>query len=314
MIDPGIPANEWKTTLPVGRVETIGTVQPFAVKEVRAEGNRIAGRRIMLEFPKQLGEELSPETVGRWIKVEPAPPNLKFALENASVILRGDFDLGTAYRVSVAAGLPAREPIATTAPFQREVTFEKYESRLYFQDFAAHQYVRGTRELRLLALNVPRLRVSAKLFTGEAVATALKGYDKYQEHDEEQAPDESYQRVEVEGLPGEIIWEKEFAPDGAVDREQTVLLNWDEIVGPKRTRRGSFHGRVGRSARAKRRARRHANAHSADGHRRGLEARSRGDFIPSFLPRDGQGDEGRTRFPGGWRFEAARANPDGRAW
>ncbi len=234
ILEAGIPASEWRTTLPTAMAEAIGTVQLFGVKELRADGNRIAGRRINLEFPKPLAEEVTAETIGRWIKVQPAPPDLKAILEGEGVTLRGAYDLGTTYRVSVAPGLPAREPIVTTAPFQQEVTFEKYESRLYFQDFAAHQYQRGSRELRLLTVNVPRVRVTAKLFTGAAVPIAVKGFDKYEEYDEERPADESYQRVDVEALPGEVIWEKEFAPEGAVDSEETVRLNWDEIVGPNR--------------------------------------------------------------------------------
>ena len=83
------------------------------------------------------------------------------------------------YRVSVAAGLPASQPTAMASAFSKEVIFEKYESRLYFQDFAVHQYLRGTRQLRLISVNVPRVRVSAKLFTGEAVPVAVKAFDKY---------------------------------------------------------------------------------------------------------------------------------------
>ncbi len=229
VLDAGIPATEWRATLPQRKEIRIGTVKPFAVQEVAAEGNRVDGRRVLLQFSKALSPEITPETVGRWIKVEPAPKNLKAVVDDLGVTLRGDFSLGVKYRVSVAAGLPASQPTAMASAFSKEVIFEKYESRLYFQDFAAHQYSRGTRQLRLLAVNVPRVRVSAKLFTGEAVPVAVKAFDKYEERPEDS--DESYTRIDTEALPGKVIWEKEFAPDGAVDSEQTVPLNWDEIVG-----------------------------------------------------------------------------------
>ncbi len=229
VLDAGIPATEWRATLPQRKEIKIGTVKPFTVQEVAAEGNRVDGRRLLLQFSKALSPEITPDTIGRWIKVEPAPRNLKAVVDDLGVTLRGDFSLGVKYRVSVAAGLPASQPTAMASAFSKDLVFEKYDSRLYFQDFAAHQYSRGTRQLRLLAVNVPRVRVSAKLFTGEAVPVAVKAFDKYEERPEDS--DESYTRIDAEALPGKVIWEKEFAPDGAVDSEQTVPLNWDEIVG-----------------------------------------------------------------------------------
>ena len=142
VLDAGIPAAEWRTTLPQRKEIKIGTVKPFAVQEVAAEGNRIAGRRVLIEFSKALSPEVTSETIGRWIKVEPAPKNLRAAVEDVHVTLRGDFSLGVKYRVVIAAGLPASQPTAMASAFSKEVIFEKYESRLYFQDFAAHQYLR----------------------------------------------------------------------------------------------------------------------------------------------------------------------------
>ena len=223
------PANG-KRALPAAREVLLGTVQKFAVKDTKAEGNRIDGRRLIVEFNKAFAEDISAETVGRWIKVEPAPANLKTVIGDDLVTFRGDFSLGTRYRVSVAAGLPAREPTATSAPFKQEVAFEKYDSRLYFQDITAHQYVGGTRQLRLVSVNVPRVRVSAKLFTGTQVPAAVKAFDAYEERPED-LPDEMYTRVNVESLGGNVIWEREITPGGAVDSQDIVPLNWDEMVG-----------------------------------------------------------------------------------
>ncbi|MDQ6624200.1 MAG: hypothetical protein M3Y86_12060, partial [Verrucomicrobiota bacterium] len=190
-IEKGIPAAEWKTTLPLTQDFPVGTVRPFAVKSVSAVANRVDGRRILIEFSKSLAEEINAETIGRWLKVQPAPAHLRAAVEERNVTLRGDFALGTRYRVSVASGLPAREPTQTTAPFTQEVSFEKYDSRLYFQDFAADQYAHGSCQLRLVSVNVPRLRISARLFSGEEIPAARKAYDKYQEQPED-SPDEFY--------------------------------------------------------------------------------------------------------------------------
>jgi uncharacterized protein YfaS (alpha-2-macroglobulin family) len=235
IIDAGVPAAEWKAALPVAKQVQLGNVRQFAVEQIAAEGNRIDGRRVIIDFTKALAEEVSPETFAKWIKVEPAPKNLRAAMSDTVVTLRGEFVRGTRYRVSVAAGLPAREPTATRAPFVREVAFEKFDPRLYFQDFAAHQYVGGTRQLRLLSVNVPRLRISAKIFTGEAVAEAVKAFDKYDDRPEDDSEaDEMYSRIDVESLTGQVIWQKDFALSGAIDSEQIVPLDWNEMIGQHR--------------------------------------------------------------------------------
>ena len=44
-----------------------------------------------------------------------------------------------------------------------------------------------------------------------------------------------YNRIDVEKLPGKVIWEHELTPDAGVDQPQTLPLNWDEILGEHKT-------------------------------------------------------------------------------
>ena len=235
VLDAGLPAANSKIALAQRYEVVIGTVQPFAVKTVSAESNRTDGRRLLVDFTKTLAEDVTPDDVGKWVKVTPAVANLKAKIDDATITLKGDFGLGVKYRVSVAAGLPARDPVATTAPFVKEVAFDKFAPRLYFSDFATHQLAGGTRQVRLVSMNVPRIRITAKRFTGDAIPAALKAYDKYEERPDDDPTDEAYTRVNVEELPGEVLWGKDFAPAAAIDAEQVVALDWNEIVGANRT-------------------------------------------------------------------------------
>ncbi len=234
VFDAGLPATDWNAKLPTAKDVPIGLVQPFAVKDANAESNRVEGRRLLLGFTKDVGEELTADNFSQWIKVEPPVAQLKAAIEGNLVTLRGDFALATRYRVNVAPGLPARDPVATAAPFTKELAFEKVAPRLYFQDFATHQQSAGTRQLRLIAMNVPRLRVSAKLVKGDEIIAATKAYDAYRNEPEDAPGDEFYSKVGLDALPGQVIWEKEITNPAAVDKDEAVALNWDEIVGPNR--------------------------------------------------------------------------------
>ena len=257
VFEAGLPATEWNAKLAAAKEIPIGVVQPFAVKEVHAETNRVEGRRLLIAATKSIGQEVTAENISQWLKVEPAVPNLKPIISDSVITVRGEFALGTRYRVSVAPGFPARDPVVTAAAFKQEVGFEKVAPRLYFQEFTTHQHAAGTRQLRLVAMNVPRVRVSAKLFKGDAIPAATKAFADYMKEPEDAPGDEFYSKVAPESLPGEVIWEKEITNPATVDKDETIALSWDEMVGPEsHWRRCS--SRRNRSTRC---CRRNASAH-----------------------------------------------------
>jgi uncharacterized protein YfaS (alpha-2-macroglobulin family) len=235
VIEAGLPAAEWKVTLPARKEVIVGTVKPFVISSVAAESNRIAGRRVVVDFSKELPEDFTPETVSQWISITPSPENLQAEVQSNIVTLKGKFALGVRYRVAFKAGLPARQPFKLERAQTREIVFQSIAPRLYFEDFATHQHLAGTRRFRLLSVNVPRIRVTARLFTGDTTPVAVKAYDHYEEQSENSAADEIYNRVDVEKLPGKLIWERELTAAAGVDQPQTLPLNWDDILGAQKT-------------------------------------------------------------------------------
>jgi uncharacterized protein YfaS (alpha-2-macroglobulin family) len=235
VIDSGLPAAEWKATLPARQEVFIGVVKPFSIASIAAESNRIAGRRIVIQFSKPLSAEVSADNVAQWISVAPVPEKFKAEVEVDTVTLKGDFALGPKYRVTTKPGLTAREPFKLERAQTNDLVFTQIAPRLYFEDFSTQQHRAGTRQFRLLSVNVPRIRVTARLFTGDTTTVAIKAYDKYTDYSEERPPDEMYSRVDVEKLPGQVIWERELKSTGAVDKPETLPLSWDEILAEHKT-------------------------------------------------------------------------------
>ena len=235
VVDAGLPAGEWKASLPTRKEIVIGVVKPFTIKSVAAESNRFAGRRVVIRFSKNLAEEVTAENVSQWISVTPAPEKFKAVVEGDTVTLKGDFALGPKYRVTTKAGVPAKEPFKFERTQTSDLVFKQIAPRLYFEDFATHQHRAGTRKFRLLSVNVPRIRVTARLFTGDTTPVAIKAYDHYEEYLDDRQPDEMYNRVDVEKLPGQVIWEHELKPAPGVDKSQILPLSWDEILGEHKT-------------------------------------------------------------------------------
>jgi uncharacterized protein YfaS (alpha-2-macroglobulin family) len=235
VLDAGLPAAEWKATLPVRKEIRVGVIKPFAIKSIAAESNRVAGRRIVIQFSKQLARDITAENISKWISVAPLPEKFKAEVDGDTVTLKGDFALGSKYRVTTKAGLAAREPSKFERPQTNDLVFQQIAPRLVFEDFATHQHRAGTRRFRLLSVNVPRIRVTARLFTGDTTSVAMKAYDSYEERSDEMPADEMYSRVDVEKLPGEVIWDHELKSAAGLDKPETLPLNWDEILGEHKT-------------------------------------------------------------------------------
>ncbi|HEX4641786.1 MAG TPA: MG2 domain-containing protein [Chthoniobacterales bacterium] len=235
IVDAGLSPTEWKTTLPARKEIPIGVVKPFAISSIAAESNRVAGRRIVIQFSKQLAEDITADNISRWISVAPVPEKFKAEVEGDTVTLKGEFALGPKYRVTTQPGIEAKEPFKLERAQTNDLVFSKIAPRLYFEDFATQQHRAGTRKFRLLSVNVPRIRVTARLFTGDTTPVAIKAYDKYDEFKDDRPPEEMYSRVDVEKLPGKVIWERELKPNASVDKPETLPLSWDEILGANKT-------------------------------------------------------------------------------
>ena len=153
VLGAGLPSTEWKIGLPSEQKVMIGTVRPFELSSLTAESNRSEKRRIVAHFSKRLGGTISNRTVRDWFRLDPEPPNIGIEVSDSTVTFTGDFSLGSAYRVTVKSGLPASEPFTLPDEISKEVRFEKIAPRLYFEDFATHQLLHGTRRFRLLSVN-----------------------------------------------------------------------------------------------------------------------------------------------------------------
>ena len=235
VIEAGLPAAEWKATLPRREEVVIGVVKPFAIGSIAAESNRVAGRRIIIQFSKTLSPDVSAENVTRWISVAPVPEKFNADVEGDTVTLKGNFALGPKYRVTTKPGLPAKEPFKFERAQTNDLAFKQIAPRLYFEDFATQQHRAGTRRFRLLSVNVPRIRVTARLFTGDTTPVAIKAYDKYEGYSDDREPEETYSRIDVEKLPGQVIWERELKTTAPIDKPETLPLSWDEILGERKT-------------------------------------------------------------------------------
>jgi alpha-2-macroglobulin len=230
----GIPAGEGvlRTIRPLDI--PVGTIKPFELKNIEATNYLNDGRKLRFTFNKALPPKLNTSALSRWISITPLPAKLEASVNGSVIEYKGEFEIGSPYRVAVEPGLPSAQPFVLSSGKIEELTFEQIPARVYFEAFETHQMSGGSRKFNLLAVNVPKLQVTAKLFTGTTIPVALRGYDEYY-HAPRNAEDESHSRIDVEGLPGQVIWSKEILGAEETDEQRTIAFDWSEILGSGRS-------------------------------------------------------------------------------
>ena len=238
VLTQGAPSQDGAFKLGENFATVIGDVRVFELTSVSVENLAVSGKKATVSFSKKLGKAVKKEPA-KFIKVEPEPAKLKIELgdnvfsEGNTISVSGDFALGTDYTFTVVGETPAAEPFTLGKAASRKVSFAPVASRLYFQGFAAQQQRAGTRQFGLMGVNVSKFRVTAKRIPADSVIAAFDAYAKYTR--DESKDDEFYQKVDEKAVPGTVVWQKDFAPDAAVDARSLTNLNWDEILGPGKT-------------------------------------------------------------------------------
>ncbi len=213
----------------------LGDVIAFTATNFVARSGLQSGRRLAIEFSKPVSPELNASNVLDWLTVTPRPSNLVAAVGVSSLTLAAGFQLDEHYRVTVKAGLPAREPVTLAAAVTRAVTFAPLPPRLYLPGFSAEQTSEGARTFALLSVNVPEARLRAKLLDRSTLVHALRGYRSYyRSEDRGGHAFEPYREVDFNVLPGRTILETNLTLDAAVDETVRSQFNWDDLLGDRR--------------------------------------------------------------------------------
>jgi alpha-2-macroglobulin len=238
IVAQGLPAAAGGYKLALPYEVKVGRVRPFTVERVATENLINSGKLLTLDFSKPFGKSVTRENIAQWVKVEPEPPGLKVEMassvwSDAAVAVKGNFELGRDYTVSVAAGIESAEGQKMEA-WSKAVSFAPVKSRLYFQEYSTHQQRTGNREFRVLGVNTSHFRITARLVPREQTAAALAAYRAYDNY-EGKLDDEYHTRVEDAAIPGEVVWSQDFRPTQKVDEKFIIPLKWDEILGVGRT-------------------------------------------------------------------------------
>jgi uncharacterized protein YfaS (alpha-2-macroglobulin family) len=235
VVEGGIRAVDERLRLADGVEVALGNVTPFTVGEPIAQNYVGVGPSIRISFSKDIDAALT-NSWADWIKVYPAPVNLRADVGGRHIILEGDFKSDLRYELVIKGGLRADEDFKLVQTEKFSVLIPPIPPRLYFPAFSLDQLSGGNRSFPLLAVNVPKVRVRAKLLDPQTAVHALRGYGSYfRPWREGRNGEEPYRAVNYELVPGRTVFNEVFNPTNDLDVASTLDLDWNRMLGGRKT-------------------------------------------------------------------------------
>ena len=232
-LEPGVPNAAGKARTAVRHVVNYGSIVPLAVINVTAQPVLDAARQVQISFNKKVAD-LKPEQWAELVRINPRPAALSWLASGQSLTISGGFDFGTTYSVTVPAGLAAADGTLMTGGFTKDVIFAAHEPNLSLPAFDHAQWVGGKGDFSFVTANLAKATVKIKRAQPETVVYLLNGYATY-EVDGNHPDNAEHTRLPWGGVPGKLMWEKEFPTTVALDHSERFGFNWDEALGGKRT-------------------------------------------------------------------------------
>jgi len=216
------------------RLDYIGSLYAFEINEIEAVNQYDQPLAIRIGHNKnELAPAFDAARVGDFISVSPSPPNLDIAVENYHFLLRGEFDYGIAYRVTISDGLLAHDRTQLAQVVTDTIEFRPDEGFISLPAFTTTQNAAGHRRFDIRSGNLTGVRTRVKRLADDDLVLALREYEKnYQGSGEEQT-------LPFTTVPGRTIYDQFRPASAGVDETEKVSLSWGEIAGEADT--GAFY-------------------------------------------------------------------------
>ena len=235
VLRPKLPSADGRLHLDHAFEAQVGDVTPFTL--VFASSHHIINQnpRVDLDFSKRLDPNLT-NSFTNWVQISPRPADLEAEVVESRLSLSGSWRPRTNYNVTLRRGFPSAEAFNLAPPKTFTVTIPSVDPRLYFAAFSTEQFAGGGRAFPLLAVNVSRIRVQAKLLDSPTAIHALRGYASYfRAHGRSYWVGDGYDRVDYNLVPGRTVFSQELAGTKQEDVAEEIKLEWNHLLPGRKT-------------------------------------------------------------------------------
>jgi uncharacterized protein YfaS (alpha-2-macroglobulin family) len=233
---PGLASKDGKQRVGKPWSQPLGKVEPFDIRVLRTSNFINSGRTLTIEFSHHLAPDITPETAGKFLSIEPAVANLRFEGWSNELIAKGDFGLDREYRLIVGEDFISGDAVAFAGDRIRTFRFDPVKPRLYLPEITASQIQGGNRRFEVLSANLTALKVVARLVDPADAAAAIVAFDKYQRENADYDNHEFYQPLPVYSFRSERIAERRIeTAAGPLDARQVTAVDWNDVLGGRRT-------------------------------------------------------------------------------
>ncbi len=217
----------------------VGEVKPFQVERINSYQNPGEPRKILIHFNQPVLTSLPVDFLAKCIEINPRPENLSAVAEGKLITLTGSFAEMDKYALSFRPPYASASGLDLEGPFTQEITFGHFIPVLSFPSQDQAQLAHGSREYRMLTMNLESAQIRIKKLSGADQIRAFQGYRHVSGNGPDNDAIEPTITLPYSLIVGEPVAELTIPLETPIDNTKVVTLKWDEIL-PKEQRAGTF--------------------------------------------------------------------------
>ncbi len=216
------------------RLDYLGELDPFRIYEIAALNEYDAAPVVEVRHNKAaMAAEFQGDRLGEYLSVKPVPADLEIESRSGGFHLKGKFEYGVDYEVTVRDGLVANDTTQLEQVVTQKLSFSPNPGFISYPAFATTQNASGHRKFDVRTGNLTGMRTRVKHLEGKDLILALRDYqDKYEGWGEKQT-------LAFEAVPGRTVYDQFRDSEAELDRTETVSYDWNEVTKGATT--GAFY-------------------------------------------------------------------------
>ena len=230
----GLASSDGIHALIESSLDYVGEIDEFRIGNILAVNDYDSTLEVVIQHNKgALGDGFDAAKLSEYVTVSPKPEHFEIKPDSHHILLNGKFDYGIDYTITIREGIVAKDTTQLEQVFTQNLSFVPNEGFITYPVFSSTQNASGHRKFDIRTGNLTGMRTRVKHLAGNDLIVALREYsDKYEGWGEKQS-------LAFEAIPGKIIYDQFLDSTAALDKTETVSLEWDGIT--KKTQTGAFY-------------------------------------------------------------------------